>query len=149
MARAKLDLPEKFGFSTEIPVRISDINYGGHLGNDSVLSLVHEARIRFLNALGFTEFNIDGLGIIMTDAVILYKSEAFYGDMLTIEVTTADFSKRGCDFLFKITNKNTGKEVARAKTGIVFFDYSQKKIAHVPEIFKTVVSEQLSVIGNQ
>lgn len=147
MARAKLDLPEKFGFSTEIPVRISDINYGGHLGNDSVLSLVHEARIRFLNAHGFTEFNIDGLGIIMTDAVILYKSEAFYGDILIIEVTAADFSKRGCDFLFKITNKETGKEVARAKTGIVFFDYNEKKIARVPEKFKEEFRSQNSELS--
>ena len=48
MARVKLQLPANFLFSTEIPIRISDINYGGHLGNDAVLSIVHEARIQFL-----------------------------------------------------------------------------------------------------
>ena len=49
MPRIKLELPEKLVFSTEIPVRITDINYGGHLGNDSILSIVQEARVRFLN----------------------------------------------------------------------------------------------------
>ena len=57
MARIKIELPEKFIFSTEIPLRISDINYGGHLGNDAVLSIAHEARIRFFNKHGFKEID--------------------------------------------------------------------------------------------
>ena len=49
MERIKLNLPEQFLFSTNIAVRITDINYGGHVGNDSFLSLIHEARQQFLN----------------------------------------------------------------------------------------------------
>ena len=37
MPRIKLELHEILIYSTEIPVRITDINYGGHLGNDSIL----------------------------------------------------------------------------------------------------------------
>jgi len=138
MARVKLNLPEKFVFSTEIPVRITDINYGGHLGNDSLLSLIHEARVRFLNEHGFSELSIDGPGLIMVDSVIIYKSEVFYGETLKIEVTADDFSKHGCDLIYRITNKETGKEVARAKTGIVFFDYEKRKVVQVPEKFKAI-----------
>ncbi len=136
MARIKLDLPEKFDFSTEIAVRISDINYGGHLGHDSVLSLTHEARLRLLRKYDFTEIDIDGSGLIISDVAIVYKSEAFYGETLKIEVATSDFSKYGCDFIYKITEKETGREIARAKTGIVFFDYENRKVAPVPEKFK-------------
>jgi acyl-CoA thioesterase FadM len=138
MARVKLKLPEKFVFSTEVQVRISDINYGGHLGNDSLLSLIHEARVRFLNKHGFTELNIDGLGLIMIDAVIIYKSEVFYGEKLKIEVTVDGFDKHGCDFYYKITKVESNREVARAKTGIVFLDYETKKIATVPDEFKSL-----------
>ena len=60
MARVKLALPESFSFETDIKVRISDINYGGHLGNDSVMSLIHEARLRFLEKYGYTELNVCG-----------------------------------------------------------------------------------------
>lgn len=142
MARVKLALPKEFEFSTEIRVRISDINYGGHLGNDSVLSLIQEARLRFLKKYGFSEVDIDGPGLIMTDSVISYKSEAFHGEMLIIEVTVDDFSDYGCDFIYRITNKDTGKEVARAKTGIVFFDYKKKKIVGVPEKFGLIFAQK-------
>ncbi len=37
MARINIELPDKFIYSTEIPIRITDINYGGHLAHDSVL----------------------------------------------------------------------------------------------------------------
>ncbi len=76
MARIKIDMPERYTFSTEIPIRISDINYGGHLSNDAVLSMIHEARIRFLNHYHYSELDVEGLGIIMTDSAVIYKSDA-------------------------------------------------------------------------
>lgn len=141
MSRVKLDLPDKFKFSTEVQVRISDINYGGHLGNDATLSLIHEARLRFLNKYGFSESDIDGVGLIMVDAVVIYKSEGFYSDALKIDVTVVDLSKSGCDFIYRITNKLTSKEVARAKTGIVFFDYKKRKVVTVPKKFNDIFRE--------
>lgn len=135
MARIKLALPEWFSFSTEIPVRITDINYGGHLGNDSVLALIHEARVRFLNEQGYSELDICGVGLIQSDAVIVFRSEAFYGDVITVDVAVEDFSATGCDFFYLLKNKETGKEVARAKTGITFFDYEKKKPVKVPQEF--------------
>jgi len=136
MARVKLTLPAFLPFKTEIPIRISDINYGGHLGNDAVLSIVHETRIQFLQNLGYSELNIEGLGIIMTDAVVVYSSEGFYGDVLMIETGVTDFQAANCDFVFKLTNKTTGKEVARVKTGIVFLNPQTRKISPLPEPFR-------------
>ena len=138
MPRVRLELPEKFAFSTEIPLRFSDINYGGHLGNDAVLSLAQESRIRFLRIHGWSEQDVAGVGMIMTDAVVVYRSEAFYGDVLTIELAVADIQTLGCDFLFRLVNRATGKEVARVKTGIVFFDYARRKPSPVPEEFRNV-----------
>lgn len=135
MARIKLDPPTSIHFSTEIQVRISDINYGNHLGNDSLLSLIHEARVRFLLNIGYTEMNIEGSGIIMNDVAIVYKAEAHYGDILQFNISAVDFHRFGCDLVYGITNKESGKEVARAKTGIVFYDYSRKKVVEVPEKF--------------
>ena len=127
MARIELNLPDNFSFSTDVRVRISDINYGNHLGNDALLSLVHEARLQFLQSRGFSELNIDGCGLIMTDAVIVYKSQSFYGDLLTILAAVGDVNKYGCDFFYKVIQKKGGKEVARAKTGIVFLTTTAKR----------------------
>jgi len=139
MSRIKIEMPEKFIYKTEIPVRITDINYGGHLGNDSLLSIIHEARVRFLKNLDYSESDIEGNGIIMIDAGVQYKSEGFYGDILLIQIGVMDFSKIGCDFVYKISNPNSKKEIALAKTGIVFFDYKNKKIVSVPEKFRSKI----------
>ncbi len=136
MPRIKFDLPKRFHFSTELPIRISDINYGGHLGNDAVLSLVHEARIRFLKQHGYSELDIEGSAIIMADAAVVYKSEGFHGDTLTIHVAVGEFQNTGCEFFYKLTNKASGHEVAHVKTGIVFYDYALKKTIAVPAKFR-------------
>jgi acyl-CoA thioesterase FadM len=141
MPRIKIETPDKFIYKTEIPIRITDINYGGHLGNDSLLSIIHEARVRFLKHLGYSEFNVDGSGIIMIDAGVQYKSEGFYGDELLVEVAVNDFTAIGCDFVFRLKNKNSTKEIAVAKTGIVFFNYEKRIAAAVPLEFKKKIEE--------
>lgn len=132
MARIKLSLPATFSFSTRLPVRITDLNYGGHLGNDAVLSLLHEARLQFLQKAGFTELNFAGAGLIMADAAIEFKAEAFYGDALTVFVTATEFSKVGFELYYKIVKEET-TTVALAKTGMICFDYSKRKVVAVPE----------------
>ena len=135
MGRIKLQLPETFLFSTEIPIRITDLNYGGHLGNDSVLSIVHEARVRFLEKMGYSELDIEGCGIIMVDSLINYKSEGFYGDRLNVEVTVEKIKTIECDFFYRLSNLETKKEIARVKTGILFFDYEKRRGLEIPKKF--------------
>ncbi|MBV0933455.1 acyl-CoA thioesterase [Marinobacterium weihaiense] len=136
MARIKLEMPDNYLFSTELAVRISDINYGGHLGNDAVLSMVHEARLRFLKHYHYTEMDVEGASIIMTDSAVVYKAEGFHGDRVQVDVTVTDFNKYGCDLYYLLSNKETAVEIAHAKTGIVFFDYDARKVLGVPEGFR-------------
>ena len=135
MARIKIDLPEKFHFSTTIPIRITDVNYGGHVGNDTVLTIIHEARVRFLKTFGYKELDLDGVGLIMADAGIEFKNELFYGDVVIASVAVADFSKVGFDIYYKLEKEIDGKKllVASAKTGMICYDYERKKIVAVPE----------------
>ena len=133
MARTRIDLPATFPFATEIPVRITDINYGGHLGNDALLALIHEARCRFFQHYGFKETNIGGAGILMTDVAITYRKEVFHGDVLRFEVGVTDLARTSCDLVYRVTR--AGEVTAEAKTGIVFFDYQARKIVRTPPEF--------------
>jgi acyl-CoA thioester hydrolase len=135
MGRIKLTMPDEYVFQTEIDIRIGDINYGGHLANDAVLSIAHEARLRFLASHNYSEKNVEGLGLIMTDAAIVYKSEAFYGDRLFIEIAVNDISRLGFDLFYRMKNAAANQDVAFAKTGLVFFDYALHKIGATPEKF--------------
>jgi len=140
MPRIKIDLPERFSFSTEIPIYINHINYGNHLDNSALIALVSEARVRFFKALGYTELNVEGCGIIVADVAVQYKSEAFHGEVLVFEMAADDFNKYGCDLVWRISDQATGREVARGKTGIMFFDYTARKAALVPPAFVAKVS---------
>lgn len=134
MARIDLHFPEPALFRTEIPVRIDDINFGGHLGHDSVLTLAHELRARFFSSAGYSELNIEGYGIIVADAAIVYRGEAFYGDILTAEVSAGDIAEKSFDLYYRF-EKPERSPVAVAKTGIVIFDYSIRKAVPIPQGF--------------
>lgn len=121
MARIQFELPEQFLFSTDIPIYISHVNQGGHLDNAQLLSLVSEARLRFFRWLGYRgELDIEGLSIVVGDMLAQYKSEAFYGETLQIDMVPDDFNKYGFDLVFRLRDKDSGREVARGKTGVVF-----------------------------
>lgn len=142
MARIQLDLPSDFKFSCVLTVRASDLNYGNHVGNDAILTIMQEARIQFYQSLGYkNELNFEGaVGHIVADVAVVYKSEAFLGDTLIIQIGMNDFNKYGFDMFYRITNKQTGKEVALGKTGIVFFDYYKRKVAAIPASFLSKVN---------
>ena len=142
MARIKIELPEKFFFETLIPIRITDLNYGNHVGNDTILSILHEARVQWLGHFGYGELNFGGLGLIMSDVAIEFKNEIFYGEKIIASVTANEFSKFAFEVYYKLEKESTDKRilVASAKTGMVCYDYSTKKIAAVP----AEVQEKLS-----
>ena len=131
--RIELTFPEKIIFTTQLDVRVSDLNYGNHLGNDSILSLVHEARMRFLSNAGYSEMNVEGVGLIMADAGIQFKSEAFYGETIHVEIAINDIARVSFDLYYRL--KCNDRIVAIVKTGMLFFDYENRKIKSVPAGF--------------
>ena len=136
MARTKIDLPNNFLFSTTIPIRITDINFGGHVGNDTILSLVHEARAQFFTYLGYTELEFAGTGTIMSDVAIEYKNQTYYGDSILVSVAVGDITKVAFDLFYKLEKiSSDGKivSVAFAKTWMVCYDYDAKKVTAIPE----------------
>ena len=142
MSRIKLELPPDFSFTTTIPVRISDINYGGHVGNDSILALIHEARVQFLASFGYRELQIGNAGLIMRDVIIEFKRELFYGDTVKASVKAGDFSTSSFNLYYKLEKEIAGKLVliTAARTGMVCYDYQSKKITLLTEEVKSQLS---------
>jgi len=138
MARIKVTIPEHTHFTATIPVRVTDLNYGNHLGNDALLSILHEARMQLLGNYGWSELSIGGASLIMADVGIEYKGEGFYGHILTINMAFDDISKYGFDITYHVLNQH-GKEVARAKTGMLCFDYNERKLMPLPDEVKAKI----------
>ena len=142
--RIKLKTLESYFFSTDLVIRVDDLNYADHLSNDRILTYAHQARVEMLAAWGYKELEFGGIGIIMTDAAVVYKSEGHLGDKLRIDVGIDDLSRVGFDLYYRITNIKTGKEVAQVKTGIICYDYSLKKVVTIPK----EVLEKIEVVTN-
>jgi acyl-CoA thioesterase FadM len=131
MARVKITIPEKWLFDCTIPVRITDINYGQHLGNDALVSMLHEARVQWLQALNYSELNIEDTGLIMADLAVMYKNEAFYGDVLLFKLYMGETSAVSFELVYEVINLQQ-KQIAIAKTGMVCFNYTLKKVSALP-----------------
>lgn len=134
MERIKISLPASYTFSTNIAIRITDLNYGGHVGNDVFLSLLHEARMRFLQHYGYSELDFSGAGLIMADAAIEFKRELVYGNELKISMAATGFDKLGFDifYLMEVIENEKWVTAGKAKTGMICFDYKAKKKVAVP-----------------
>jgi acyl-CoA thioester hydrolase len=142
MNRIKVELPGAFSFSTRIKIRITDLNYGGHVGNDTFLSLVHEARQQFLKHHGYAELDFDGHGVIMADAAIEFKSELNYGDEVEIWVAAVNFTRLGFDLYYRLEMVNASGNIlaGKAKTGMLCYDYDAKKVISLSEAAKENLS---------
>lgn len=120
-------------FAGTYRVRVGDINYGGHMGNDKALLLFHDARLHFLEERGYSESNIGGPGMIMADAHVYFKKEVFRGDELTVYVSIEDL--RGISFEMHYSVLRGEEEVMYGNTKMIAFDYDRRKVAKLPEKF--------------
>jgi acyl-CoA thioesterase FadM len=88
---------------------------------------------------GFTELEAGGNSLIMADVMVAYKGEAFYGDRLEVVIYADEITEKSFDLLYKITTTRNGAEhlIAEAKTGMVCFDYSERRISKMKEPLKS------------
>lgn len=142
MARIRIELPEKCIATFKIPVRITDINYGNHVGNNSMVEIIHEARMQFLLQHNFTEMDVCGTSLIMNELAIEFKNEAFYKDVLEVKIFVGEIAKVGFELFYSLsaTRNNVSLIIANAKTGMVCFNYNAKKVEAVPEELKKILS---------
>ena len=145
MTRVKVTSPEQFLFTMERTVGLSDVNYARHLDSVAMVQILHEARLQFLASLGFTEANIYGLGMVVTDMAIDYRSESFANDCLIIKVGVSDFNRYGLDIALQVTNSALDSVVCSAKIGVVFFDFDKHQISPVPDSFRQLLERRLEL----
>jgi acyl-CoA thioesterase FadM len=125
---------------SKIEVRVGDINYGNHLGNDKALLVFHDARIRYFEALGLTEHNIGGPGIIMRDAHVTFRKEVFLHDILVVDVGIDEVKNTSFNMIYTVRREEDDAVVFTGSTGLVAFDYETRRPVKVPDEFLTKIS---------
>ncbi|WP_372654938.1 acyl-CoA thioesterase [Halobacteriovorax sp.] len=145
MERVKFKIENNPFFIWKTDLHVSHMNYGNHLANDKVLTLCHEARVRWLREKGFSELDIYGLGLIQSDAMVMYKSQGYIGDKISVEVSLGEFNLKAFSLYYKIVNLESDTEIARIKTGMLNFDYKTNSIANAHPDFLAYLEELKNV----
>lgn len=139
MARIQIELPQTFPYKTRMQVRLSDLGGGRHLGNHMVVSYMNEALLSFLRDYDLREY-IETHSLINPEYSVVVKSESMYGDILRIDMAIFENGQYGIDLIFKITNESSGKEAARAKMVMLFFDYEKHELKKIPDNFRVFLA---------
>ena len=141
MSRLKIDIPNNQIAVSHTRVRISDINYGNHVGNDAFVLFIHEARLQWLQQNNFTELDVAGTGLIMSDLSFEFKNECFYGEEVSIVISVGEISKVGFELYYQLSCKRKDEIIllGKAKTGMVCYDYQNKKVAVIPDVLKKML----------
>jgi acyl-CoA thioester hydrolase len=124
-----------FPFSTLMDVRITDINYGMHLGHVALAGLLHNARVLFLKKNQFDEMNIEGNGLILLKSQYTFKNEATFNTKLIVSVGIGEHTKAKFNFIYEVSNKETGSIIAEGSEEVACFNYNKKKIVKIPDAF--------------
>jgi acyl-CoA thioesterase FadM len=138
MARVRIDFPEGVVFRHQLTVRVSDLNYGNHLGHDGLVSLLHEARVQFFRSLGVSEMDCDGTAMVIADLAVRYRSEALAGQELVVEIAMGERRRSSCELLYRMSQADGGAVVAEARTGLVFVDPKKREVAPLPQTLEAL-----------
>ncbi len=123
-------------FTAPYTVTIGDINYGRHLGNDRPFLIFQDARIRFLNNLGFSEADIgEGKGIVVVEAGCRYLRQVLLHEELEVQVAVDALEGKKCRLDYTVVRKNDGQKVLAGFTVMLAYDYESGKVVKLPEPF--------------
>lgn len=136
MARIQIEIPEKFAYRTEIQLLGIHMNFSGHLDNALLLTLVSEARQRCWRHMGYEVFDMEGVRLIVADAAVQYRSEASQGEVMLLDMAFKDYNKYGFDIVWRVSDRDSSREVARGKTGMLSFDAALNKVVSLPAKLK-------------
>ncbi|MCC5883359.1 MAG: thioesterase family protein [Halomonas sp.] len=141
MERIKLDFPDSaIVHRQSLSVRITDMNYGRHLGHDTLVSLLHEARIQAFGALGLVEWDMGGFPSVVADLAVQYQSEARWPDALVVETAIPAPTGKAMAVYHRVCHAEGGRPVATARLNVVLVDPAQGRSVNIPDSVLRAIS---------
>lgn len=125
---------ERIDFTTEIPLRITDHNYGDHVANNVFVEYLHEGRVQFLESLGYTERDVAGVALILSELHVKFTKQAFYPDTLRLEIAVSNVRPTRFDLCYRGFD-SWGDLLILAKSEMAGLDYETGKPVRLPSAF--------------
>lgn len=128
-----------YKFTIPLKVRVSDLNYGNHVGYQNFFSFFQEARIAYLGQFGFTELDIDGSGMIVAEANCKYKRELYLNDQIKVGCAVREVKSKMFVMDYQISKDDS--VCAEGFTKNFCYDYATRAVSRLPEAFVQAITE--------
>jgi acyl-CoA thioester hydrolase len=135
-------------FTTDIQMRFRDIDGMGHVNNAVYLSYTELARTQFYMQVAGKR-TLDEIDFILAHIDIDFESQAIWGDQIRIAVWPSKIGTSSFTLSYEITEKRSGRILARAKSVLVSYDYENRKSKPIPSDFRKLLERDLESDGGR
>ncbi|XKE46345.1 acyl-CoA thioesterase [Halomonas organivorans] len=133
MERVRLEFPEAdVRHRHPLTVRVTDMNYGHHLGHDTLVSLLHEARIAALADLGLIEYDMGGYPSVVADLAVQYQAEARWPEALVVDTAIPEPGRRAITVYHRVRREADDVVVATARINLMLVDPGTGRPVAIP-----------------
>ena len=141
------DLPGDFAHRHDVQVRLSDTDAMGHVNNARYLTYVEIARVAYYEQVTGNPLPIGAHGaeegMILAEVRITYRSQAFYGETLTVETRVERIGRTSFGMVHRITAPESrygpARLVAVADSALVSYDYRDDRPIPVPADWRAAI----------
>lgn len=131
-----------FVFETVMRVRNTEIDVGQHLTLESLISLLAEARARFLYSKGIKDINAEYQGLIVSNLQLNIINRVRAREELLFEVGIEHISDKDGEMAIKVTRMYDGSLVAKARKSFVQYDYRSNRSISFNNDVKEALNQQ-------
>ena len=129
-----------FKFFHPIEVRFGDLDPQGHVNNAKYLTYMEQARTQYVRRLGiWPGGSFQDLGVILADAHLTFRAQITFGQTVRVGVRVASIGNKSFIMEYLLEDPAGGKELARAETVQVAFDYRSGKSIPVPPAWREAI----------
>ena len=132
MKKLIIEIPLTVWHRCNFQIKEEDINESDHMGNERILHHANLVRYNFFESLNLLPPDEEH-GFIIVNHSIVYKSEGFLGDTVVCEAGVTNPTECSFDLIFHFIKSSAQKTLAVVRSGLVYFDYQNRKIRHLPD----------------
>lgn len=123
--------------SFEVEVWFGDVDSFGHVNNVAIARYLETARMKyFMERLGFKKLEPI---FVLRRIEIDYLSPLYLGETAVVEIWVERVGNTSFDFGYRIYEKNSGREIVKAKSVQVWYDVRENKKLPIPEDVREIM----------
>lgn len=127
---------------TQVTVRFSETDALGHINNTSYFIYLEEARIRFIETLGF-KMNIENWNFILASTKCDFISQGYFDQNLSIKTYVSKIGTKSFQLEHDITSTQTNELIAKGNAIMVFFNFEKQRSEPIPELLRSGLKNYL------